>query len=211
MSRGAQLAAHMLSTACGVLMVAAAGIGSHGPTLVAATSAVVAVAVANPVSPGRHACGAAHRGRDRAVGPAATVAAVSGLSAAVYLVLRHAAGSGIGLDSRQRSDDGLPPWDSRLVGLVATAFPLQLPWLPLLAPLAVFAVYLLATRPFLREDEGWHSDLGPARGPATVLRPAAVKVFFSNDFHNESVYTNVLTGWGWRQQYRDASRRAGVN
>jgi hypothetical protein len=35
-------------------------------------------------------------------------------------------------------------------GLVATAFPLQLPWLPLLAPLAVFAVYLLATRPFLR-------------------------------------------------------------
>jgi hypothetical protein len=41
-----------------------------------------------------------------------------------------------------------------LVGLVATAFPLRLPWLPLLAPLAVFAVYLLATRPYLRDEDG---------------------------------------------------------
>jgi hypothetical protein len=37
-------------------------------------------------------------------------------------------------------------------GLVATVFPLQLPWLPLLAPLAVLAVYVLATRPFLRNE-----------------------------------------------------------
>jgi hypothetical protein len=34
-------------------------------------------------------------------------------------------------------------------GLVATSFPLQLPWLPLAAPLAVLAIYVLATRPFL--------------------------------------------------------------
>jgi hypothetical protein len=31
---------------------------------------------------------------------------------------------------------------------------LRLPWLPLLAPLAVFAVYLLATRPYLRDEDG---------------------------------------------------------
>jgi hypothetical protein len=37
-------------------------------------------------------------------------------------------------------------------GLVATAFPLQLAWIPLVAPLAVFAIYLLATRPFLRDE-----------------------------------------------------------
>jgi hypothetical protein len=37
-------------------------------------------------------------------------------------------------------------------GLVATAFPLRLPWLPLLAPLAVFAIYVVATRPFLRDE-----------------------------------------------------------
>ena len=41
MSRGAQLTAHILATAAGLLMVAIVGIGSHGPTLVAATSAVV--------------------------------------------------------------------------------------------------------------------------------------------------------------------------
>ncbi|MGA7054195.1 MAG: hypothetical protein WBZ37_23580, partial [Mycobacterium sp.] len=35
------------------------------------------------------------------------------------------------------------------VGLVATSFPLQLPWLPLAAPLAVLAIYVLAVRPFL--------------------------------------------------------------
>ncbi|MDT5145041.1 MAG: hypothetical protein QOI79_4408, partial [Mycobacterium sp.] len=38
MSRGAQLTAHVLSTACGLLMVAVVGIGSHGPTLTAAAS-----------------------------------------------------------------------------------------------------------------------------------------------------------------------------
>ena len=40
-----------------------------------------------------------------------------------------------------------------LVGLAATAFPLQLPWLPLLAPLAGLAIYLLATRPFLGDQD----------------------------------------------------------
>jgi hypothetical protein len=34
--------------------------------------------------------------------------------------------------------------------LVAVSFPLQLPWLPVLAPLAVFTIYVLATRPFVR-------------------------------------------------------------
>jgi hypothetical protein len=39
----------------------------------------------------------------------------------------------------------LPP----LVLLSSGSFPLQLPWLPLAAPLAVLAIYTLATRPFL--------------------------------------------------------------
>jgi hypothetical protein len=34
-------------------------------------------------------------------------------------------------------------------GLVATSFPLQLPWVPLVAPLAVLGIYVLATRPFM--------------------------------------------------------------
>jgi hypothetical protein len=86
-------------------------------------------------------------------GPPATVAAVSGLSAAAYLVLRHAASNGAGLDSVSVATM-VSAVGFTLVGLVATAFPLRLPWLPLLAPLAVFAVYLLATRPYLRDEGG---------------------------------------------------------
>jgi hypothetical protein len=85
-------------------------------------------------------------------GPAAIVAAVAGLSAAVYLVLRHGAASGIGLDSVSVATLA-SALGFTLAGLVATAFPLQLPWLPLLAPLAVFAIYLLATRPFLHDED----------------------------------------------------------
>jgi hypothetical protein len=87
-------------------------------------------------------------------GPTAMVAAVAGLSAAVYLVLRHGAASGIGLDSVSAATL-VAALGFTLAGLVATAFPLQLPWLPLLAPLAVFALYLLATRPFLPDEDGW--------------------------------------------------------
>jgi hypothetical protein len=34
------------------------------------------------------------------------------------------------------------------VGLAAAALPIQLPWVPLLAPLAVLVLYVLMTRPF---------------------------------------------------------------
>jgi hypothetical protein len=152
MRRGAQLVAYILSTACGVLMVAAAGLGSHGPTLVAATSAVGAVAVAVLFRPVATLAVLLVVVAVALSGPSATVAAVSGLSAALYLVLRHAAGSGVGLNSVSLATM-LSAAGFTLVGLVATAFPLQLPWLPLLAPLAAFAVYLLAARPYLRGDD----------------------------------------------------------
>ena len=60
--------------------------------------------------------------------------------------------SGVGLDSVSAATL-VSALGFTLAGLVATAFPLQLPWLPLLAPLAVFAIYLVATRPFLRNEE----------------------------------------------------------
>jgi hypothetical protein len=151
MRHGAQLVAYILSTACGVLMVAAAGLGSHGPTLVAAT-AVGAVAVAVLFRPVATLAVLLVVVAVALSGPSATVAAVSGLSAALYLVLRHAAGSGVGLNSVSLATM-LSAAGFTLVGLVATAFPLQLPWLPLLAPLAAFAVYLLAARPYLRGDD----------------------------------------------------------
>ncbi|HZC89516.1 MAG TPA: hypothetical protein VE400_02390 [Mycobacterium sp.] len=152
MSRGAQLAAHVLSTACGLLMVAAVGTGSHGPTLVAAMSAAIAVTAAILFRPVATLAVLLTVAVIVLSGPPATLAAVSGLSAAIYLVLRHAAGTGIGLDSVSAATL-VSALGFTLVGLVATAFPLRLPWLPLLAPLAVFAIYLLATRPFLRDED----------------------------------------------------------
>lgn len=149
----AQLAAHVLSTACGVLMVAAVGIGAHGSTRVAATSAVAAVTIAVLFRPVATLAVLLTVVAVALSGPPATVAAVSGLSGAAYLVLRHAASNGAGLDSVSGATM-VSAVGFTLVGLVATAFPLRLPWLPLLAPLAIFAVYLLATRPYLRDEEG---------------------------------------------------------
>jgi hypothetical protein len=146
---GGQLAAVILSTACGLVMVASVGLGSHGPALIAAAMAVAAVLAGILIRPVATLAVLLTVVVIFLSNPTATLAAVCGLSAAVYLVLRHAAGSGVELDSVS--------WPTLVgasgfafAGLVATAFPLQLPWLPLLAPLAVFAVYLLAARPFLR-------------------------------------------------------------
>jgi hypothetical protein len=144
-----QLAASILSAISGLLMVGSVGIGSHGPVLLAAASALVAVVAGTVFRP---AATLAVLLTIVVIGlsdPAATLAAAAGLSAAVYLVLRHAAGSGAGLGSVSGATL-VGAVGFAFAGVVATAFPLQLPWLPLLAPLAAFAVYLLATRPFLR-------------------------------------------------------------
>jgi hypothetical protein len=140
----------VLSTAFGVLMVAATGGESqHGPAFVAALLALGAVAV-----------GTTHRAAATLAvvlavvaialtGPSPILAAVSGLAATLYLVLRHATGDLV--------TASLPTLVAALgftvVGLAATSFPLQLPWLPLLAPLAVLGVYLLATRPYLGDRD----------------------------------------------------------
>ncbi|HEY9305086.1 MAG TPA: hypothetical protein VIO95_12420 [Mycobacterium sp.] len=146
---GGQLAALILSTACGVVMVAAVGTGSHGLALIAATAAVVAVVGGIVLRPVATLAVLLTVAVITLSDPSATLAMVSGLSAAVYLVLRHAAGGGAGLDGVSGASV-VGAVGFAFAGLVATAFPLQVPWLPLLAPLAVFAVYLLATRPFLR-------------------------------------------------------------
>ena len=80
--------------------------------------------------------------------PSPVLAALSGLCAAAYLVCRHAVGTPAGVV--------LGSWPTvvattgfTFAGLVATSFPLHLPWLPLAAPLGVLAIYVLATRPFL--------------------------------------------------------------
>jgi hypothetical protein len=132
-------------------MVGLVAVGSHG--LAAAAGVVTLIAV----------------GVGIVIRPAATVAvllavativlsdsphvltALSGLCAAAYLVCRYATGTSTSVV--------LGSWPTvvaaggfTFAGIVATSFPLQLPWLPLAAPLGALAIYVLATRPFLGSD-----------------------------------------------------------
>jgi hypothetical protein len=152
MNRGAQLTARVLATASGVAMVAVAGIGTHGPARAAAAAAVVAVVAAILLRPVATLAVLLTVAVIVLSNPDPALVAVSGLFAAVHLVLRHAAAGAVGLNAVSGATM-VSAVGFTFVGLVATAFPLQLPWLPLLAPLAVFAIYLLATRPFLRTED----------------------------------------------------------
>jgi hypothetical protein len=145
--------AHLLSTAFGLVMVASAGLQTTGPALILAMTAAAAVLAGIAV---------------RAVATAAVLlsaaaivvsesppllAALAGLSAACYLVLRYTEGGStrvIGASTPAM----LAALGFTFVGVLAASFPFELPWLPLLAPLAVFGIYVLATRPFYQAGEG---------------------------------------------------------
>ena len=134
----------LLPSAFGVLMVAAAAHRAEGSALAVAAAAVALVAVLAA----------------RWLRPAATVAvlltmltvviadaapmytALAGLAATAYLVLRHGAG-------RATAPTMLAAVGFAAVGTVAVALPVQVPWLPLAAPLALLAGYLLSLTPFL--------------------------------------------------------------
>jgi hypothetical protein len=137
----------VFSTAFGLLMIAAAWIDASrigavviaaalGAVLVglrygfAATLAVLFVIVAIVVSD-----------------PPPLFTALSGLSAAAYLVLWHASSSGVVTTTRPTVIGML---GFTLVGIVATAMPITLPWLPLLAPPVAVAIFVVATQPLQR-------------------------------------------------------------
>ena len=140
MSSAAAPVTRAVSTAFGLVMVASAAVQADGPGLVAAAVAA-AVVLAGTV-----------------FRPAATIAvlltvsvivladappvltATSGLCAAAYLVLRHTAAV--------TSPTVLGAVGFTAAGLAAASLPMALPWVPLLAPLAVLVLYVVVTRPF---------------------------------------------------------------
>jgi hypothetical protein len=138
----------LLATIFGLLMAGSAAVGAHGQALAAAGLAAAAVGAGIVLRP---AATAAVLLTVATIVLGATphpLAAVSGLSAAAYLVCRHAVGP--------RAVAVAGSWPTivaalgfSFVGLVATSFPVQVPWLPLVAPLGVLAIYVVATRPFL--------------------------------------------------------------
>ena len=139
-----QPGAQALSAGFGVLMVAVAGVQAHGVAVVVSVLAVTAV-VAGLVF--RAAATGAVLLTIVALAvsdSSALVAALSGLSAATYLLLRHAAGAGVVTTTRPTL---IAMLGFTLAGVIATAVNLDVPWLPLLAPPAVVAIYVLALLP----------------------------------------------------------------
>jgi hypothetical protein len=144
----AQSASRAVSTVFGLLMVAFAAFGPEGPAVVVVVPAVIAVGLGIAFRPVATLAVLLAVCMIVVSHPSHVLAAWSGLCAAAYLVCRHATGPAAGIV--------IGSWPTiagavgfTFIGLVATSFPLQLPWLPLVAPLAVLAIYLLATRPFL--------------------------------------------------------------
>ncbi|HKH52145.1 MAG TPA: hypothetical protein VKA77_10185 [Mycobacterium sp.] len=140
MSTAARAVTRAVSTSFGMVMVASAAVQADRQGLVAAVVAAATVLV-----------GSVFR-------PAATIAvlltvcvlvladappvltATSGLCAAAYLVLRHT--------TMVTSPTVLGAVGFTAAGLAAASLPIQLPWVPLLAPVAVLALYVVVTRPF---------------------------------------------------------------
>ena len=144
-----RLAAVASSTVSGILMVGLAAAGSFGPAVIAgAAAALIAVGVGVVFRPAATLAVLLSVITVVVSSPSLVFAAWSGLCAAAYLVCRHAAGTPAGAV--------MWSWPTVIgavgfstTGLIAAAFPLQVPWLPLAAPLGVLAIYVLATRPFL--------------------------------------------------------------
>jgi hypothetical protein len=94
--------------------------------------------------------------------PPPLFAGVSGLSAAAYLVLRHAARPSAGLVTTTRPTV-VGMVGMTLVGLAATSVPLHLPWFPLLAPPAVVVLFLVIALPLVRNPRRNSPESGGAR------------------------------------------------
>ena len=134
----------ILATVFGLLMAVSAGAQANGMAFVAMVLAVVAVFAGLRFRP---AATLAVLFSIAALGlsdQSPLFAALSGLSAAGYLVLRH--GGAAVVTATQPTM--LAAVGFTFVGVIAALFPLQAAWLPLLAPLTVLGLYVLATRPF---------------------------------------------------------------
>lgn len=136
----------LLANVFGVLMVGAASYGADGAALGVAAAALLAVLVGAWLRSA--ATGAALLTVLTLVlaDPAPLYAALAGLAATAYLVLRHGAG---GVSA---------PTMFFAVGCtalitVAVVLPIHVRWLPLAAPLVLLTAYLLVLRPFLASGQ----------------------------------------------------------
>ncbi|MEE9243053.1 MAG: hypothetical protein V3U55_03210 [Mycobacterium sp.] len=132
----------VLPTVFGVLMVGAAGHRASQPALILTAAALAAVLVARWLRPVATVAVLLTVFTVVLADPAPMYTALAGLAATAYLVLRHGAG-------RATGPTMLAAVGFAAVVTLAMAVPVQVPWLPLAAPLVLLAAYLLALRPFL--------------------------------------------------------------
>lgn len=134
--------------AFGLLMVGGVAAGCRGFALVVAAAALIAVGVGTAIRPAATLAVLLAVATVMLSTPPLVLVALSGLSAAAYLVCRYAVGTPAAV-VRESWPTAVAAVGFSFTGLVAVSFPLQLPWLPLAAPLGALAIYVLAARPFL--------------------------------------------------------------
>jgi hypothetical protein len=144
----AQPAPLAFSTVFGILMAAACAVHADRPGLVAVALAVAAVLVGLRFSAAATVAVLLTAAALVLSEPPVLFAALSGLSAAAYLVLRHAAAAGVVTTTWPTVIGAI---GFTVVGAVAASAPLHAPWLPVLAPPAAVAIFAMATVPFLGE------------------------------------------------------------
>jgi hypothetical protein len=136
-----------LSLAFGLLMVAAGTVQSDGPALVVAALALAAVVVGLVSRVSATVAVVATAAALALSGPSPVIAALAGLAATVYLALRHARAG-------DTSNSLTVPTLLGALGLsvaavLGTSVPLALAWVPLVAPLAVVAIYVIVIAPLV--------------------------------------------------------------
>lgn len=143
-----RVGAPTFATGFGLLMVGLVADGWHGSAVVAWVAALAGVAVGVVFRPAATVAVLLAAVTATLSNQSVIFVALSGLCAAAYLVCRHAVGASapVVLDSWPTAAGAV---GFTFAGLVATSFPLQLPWLPLVAPLGALVIYLLAIRPFM--------------------------------------------------------------
>ena len=140
MSTAAVAVTRAVSTAFGLGMVASAAVQADGQGLIAAGAASAAVLLGSVFRPAATIAVLLTVSVIVLADAPPVLTATSGLCAAAYLVLRHTVAV--------TSPTVVGAVGFSAAGLAAASVPIQLPWVPLLAPLAVLVLFVLMTRPF---------------------------------------------------------------
>lgn len=143
----AQPAPRSISTVFGFLMAAAVAIPAEGPALVAAALTAGGVLAGLYFRPAAGVAVLAAAAGLTFSDPAPAYAALAGLSATAYLVIRHAADiPGVVTTT---GPSMIAAIGFSVAVLAAALVPVSVRWLPLLVPLAVAVLYVLVVHPFV--------------------------------------------------------------